>query len=62
MGTVLIFQARPQMAGGSETVGPAEILLFTGVRYERMAEEPSAPETPPEAQETSRRARSRRRS
>jgi hypothetical protein len=61
MGTVLMFQARPQMAGGHETAGPAEILLFTGVRYERMVDETPAPENPTEAHEAPR-ARSRRRS
>jgi hypothetical protein len=61
MGTVLRFEARPQMAGGN-AAGPAEILLFTGVRYERVRDETPAPESPPDARETSPRTRSRRRS
>lgn len=47
---------------GKDVAGPAEILLFTGVRYERAGENIPAPENPPDAHETSRSARSRRRS
>jgi hypothetical protein len=47
MSVIIPFKLRPrQHAGQSEPNGTAQILLYTGVRYERHEEPQPAPATP----------------
>jgi hypothetical protein len=57
---VQLSSRRPQRRIGPPARGPADICLFTGVRYERPPE-PTEPSDGPEGQATTRPARRRTR-
>jgi hypothetical protein len=63
MGDILSFQVRPRADRRLDQVpvGGAQILFFTGVRYERMEATPEVPEKPVGGGKTSGSGRTRRR-